>query len=87
MAIHEEKWLGQKNILCGFFSPQANYTDRATAACQRGECQFLGIESVAWSVQRISMAINLGFLDRRLGQKCFIIDLGQGKITWPSTKL
>jgi hypothetical protein len=35
------------------FSPQANYTDRATAACRRSWCQLLRIEGVAWSVQRI----------------------------------
>jgi hypothetical protein len=39
------------------FSPQANYTDRATAACRRSQCQLLRIEGVAWSAQ-------LGFLDR-----------------------
>jgi hypothetical protein len=35
------------------FSPQANYTDRATAACRRSYCQLLLIQSVAWSAQRI----------------------------------
>jgi hypothetical protein len=35
------------------FSPQANYTDRATAACRRSYCQLLRIEGVAWSAQRI----------------------------------
>jgi hypothetical protein len=34
------------------FSLQANYTDRATAACQRSLCQLLQIESVAWSAQQ-----------------------------------
>jgi hypothetical protein len=46
------------------FSPQANYTDRATAACRRSYCQLLRIEDVAWSAQRIPTAVNLGFLDR-----------------------
>jgi hypothetical protein len=41
------------------FSPQANYTDRATAAYQ-----LLRIESVAWSAQRIPPAVNSVFLDR-----------------------
>jgi hypothetical protein len=45
------------------FSPQENYTDRATAACRRSCCQFLRIECVAWSAQRIPTAVNLGFPD------------------------
>jgi hypothetical protein len=44
-----------KNKLRGR-SSQANYTDRATAA--------LRVEGVAWSVQRIPTAVNLGFLNR-----------------------
>jgi hypothetical protein len=53
------------------FSPQANYTDRATAACRRSmyvrmcKCQLFRIEGVAWSAQRIPTAVNLGFLDRK----------------------
>jgi hypothetical protein len=35
-------------------SPQANYTDRATAACRRSWCQPLRVEGVAWSEQRNS---------------------------------
>jgi hypothetical protein len=42
------------------FRSQANYTDRATAACRR----ILRIEAVAWSEQRIPTAVNLCFLDR-----------------------
>jgi hypothetical protein len=45
-------------------STQANYTDRATAACRRSYCKLLRIESVAWSAQRVPKAVNLGFLDR-----------------------
>jgi hypothetical protein len=30
-------------------SPRANYTDRATAACRRSECQRLWIEGATWS--------------------------------------
>jgi hypothetical protein len=30
-------------------SPRANYTDRATAACRRSECQLLRIEGAMWS--------------------------------------
>jgi hypothetical protein len=44
-------------------SPQANYTDRATATCRRSR-QPLRVEGVAWSAQRIPTAVNLGFLDR-----------------------
>jgi hypothetical protein len=32
-------------------SPRANYTDRATAACLRSDCQLLRIESATWSRQ------------------------------------
>jgi hypothetical protein len=31
-------------------SPRAKYTDRATAACRRSDCQLLRIEGVTWSV-------------------------------------
>jgi hypothetical protein len=30
-------------------SPRANYTDRATAACRRSDCQLLRIEGAKWS--------------------------------------
>jgi hypothetical protein len=30
-------------------SPQANYIDRATAACRRSDCQLLRIEGATWS--------------------------------------
>jgi hypothetical protein len=30
-------------------SPRANYTDRATAACRRNDCQLLRIEGATWS--------------------------------------
>jgi hypothetical protein len=52
----------KQNKLRGF-SPQANYTDRATAACRRTLWKPLRIVGVAWSAQRISTAVNLGFLD------------------------
>jgi hypothetical protein len=38
-------------------SRQANYTDRATAACRRSYCQLLQIEGVAWSAQWILTAV------------------------------
>jgi hypothetical protein len=34
-------------------SPWANYTDRATAACRRSDCQLLRIEGDTWSAWRI----------------------------------
>jgi hypothetical protein len=43
-------------------SPQANYTDQATASCRRSYYQTLRVEGVAWLTQRIPMADNLGFL-------------------------
>jgi hypothetical protein len=30
-------------------SPRANYTDRATAACRRSDCQLLRVKGVTWS--------------------------------------
>jgi hypothetical protein len=38
-------------------SPRANYTDRATAACQRSDCQLLRIEGATWSARRIPTAV------------------------------
>jgi hypothetical protein len=38
-------------------SPRANYTDRATAACRRSDCQLLRIEGATWSVWRIPTAV------------------------------
>jgi hypothetical protein len=44
-------------------SPQANYIDRATAACRRSR-QPLRVEGVAWSAQRIPTAVNHGIRDQ-----------------------
>jgi hypothetical protein len=38
-------------------SPPANYTDRATAACQRSDFQLLRIEGATWSAWRIPTAV------------------------------
>jgi hypothetical protein len=38
-------------------SPRANYTDRATAACQRSDCQLLRIEGATWSAWQIPTAV------------------------------
>jgi hypothetical protein len=58
-------WLlpGIKTKLSGR-SPQAKYTDRATASCRQSYCQPLRVECVAWWAQRIPTFVNLGFLDR-----------------------
>jgi hypothetical protein len=42
-------------------SPRANYTDRATAACRRSDCQLLRIEGATWTDPYVRI---LGFLDR-----------------------
>jgi hypothetical protein len=38
----------KQNKLHGL-SPQANYTDRVTAACRRSDCQLLRLEGATWS--------------------------------------
>jgi hypothetical protein len=38
-------------------SPRANYTDRATAACRRSDCQLLRIEGATWTAWRIPSAV------------------------------
>jgi hypothetical protein len=45
-------------------SPRANYTDRATAACRRSDCQLARIEGATWSAWWIPPAAFLGFLGR-----------------------
>jgi hypothetical protein len=42
----------QTNKLHGL-CPRANYTDRATAACRRSDCQLLRIKGATWSASRI----------------------------------
>jgi hypothetical protein len=46
----------QKNKLHGL-SPRANYTDRATAAWRRSDCQLLRINDATWSAWRILTAV------------------------------
>jgi hypothetical protein len=48
--------LYKQNKLRGL-SPQANYIDRAAAACLRSYCQLLRVEGVAWTAQRIPTAV------------------------------
>jgi hypothetical protein len=46
----------QTNKLHGL-SPWANYTDRATAASRRSNCQLLRIKGATWSAWRVPMAV------------------------------
>jgi hypothetical protein len=39
----------QTEALLHDLSPRANYTDRATTACRRNDCQLLRIEGATWS--------------------------------------
>jgi hypothetical protein len=48
LQLLPSKLLVYKKILHGL-SPRANYTDRATAACRRSDCQLLRIEGATWS--------------------------------------
>jgi hypothetical protein len=54
--IHLPNGLELKTKLRGL-SPQANYTDRATAACRRSWCQLLLIEGATCSAWRIPTAV------------------------------
>jgi hypothetical protein len=49
-------WKSKKKKLHGL-SPRANYTDQATAACRRSDCQLLRIEGAMWSAWRIPTAV------------------------------
>jgi hypothetical protein len=48
----------QTNKLHGL-SPRANYTDRATAASRRSNCQLLRIKDATWSASRIPTAVSV----------------------------
>jgi hypothetical protein len=53
---HTHKEPDKTNKLHGL-SPRASYTDRATAACRRSDCQLLRIEGATWSAWRIPTAV------------------------------
>jgi hypothetical protein len=60
----KEASLNKKQLKLPGLSPRANYTDRATAACRRSDCQIFSntgyhVVSVTYPYGRI-----LGFLDR-----------------------
>jgi hypothetical protein len=46
-----------KQIKLHGLSPRANYTDRATAACRRSDCQLLRIKGTTWSAWRIPSTV------------------------------
>jgi hypothetical protein len=48
--------MSKTNKLHGL-SPRANYTDLATAACRRSDCQLLRIKGAKWSAWRIHTAV------------------------------
>jgi hypothetical protein len=50
----------KKQTLHGL-SPRANYTDRATAACRRSDCQLVRIEGATWSAWLVPTAVFLVF--------------------------
>jgi hypothetical protein len=45
---HNSKLTSVNTYLLRGLNPQANYTDRATAACRRSYCQLLRIEGAKW---------------------------------------
>jgi hypothetical protein len=45
-----------------FYSESEIYRP-TVAACLRSQCKLLRVEAVAWSAQRIPVAVNLSFLD------------------------
>jgi hypothetical protein len=62
-AIHKptsstnQQYTKQTNNKLHGLSQRANYTDRATAACRRSECQLLRKEGATWSAWRIPTAV------------------------------
>jgi hypothetical protein len=50
------RWSAWKKKLHGL-SPRANYTDRATSACRRSDCQLVRIEGATSSAWRIPPAV------------------------------
>jgi hypothetical protein len=54
-ALENTVYLIKKNL--HGLSPRANYTDQATAACRRSDCQLVRIEGATWSAWRIPMAV------------------------------
>jgi hypothetical protein len=50
LSLNTESQQNKQNKLHGL-SPRANYTDRATTACRRSDCQLLRIEGATWSTE------------------------------------
>jgi hypothetical protein len=53
--VHEHVHILKKKL--HGLSPRANYTDRATAACRRSDCQLVQIEGATWAAWRIPPAV------------------------------
>jgi hypothetical protein len=62
--IHYNWPFTKLNTILRGFDRRANYADRATAAFWGSSTNFLRIEDIAWSAQRIPTVVNLYFLDR-----------------------
>jgi hypothetical protein len=56
LTIRCKSAVATNNKLHGL-SPRANYTDRATAASRRSDCQLLRIKGATWSAWRIPPAV------------------------------
>jgi hypothetical protein len=57
MALEHNIMCLERFYLLHGLSPRANYTDRATAACRRSDCQLLRIEGDTLSAWRIPTAV------------------------------
>jgi hypothetical protein len=56
LSIHVSCLIYHTNKLHGL-NPRTNYTDRATAACQRNDCQLVRLEGATWSTWRIPPSV------------------------------
>jgi hypothetical protein len=57
MVYGKKKKKKKKRINHHGLSLRVNYTDRATAACRRSDCQLLRIEGATWSAWQIPTAV------------------------------
>jgi hypothetical protein len=56
-CLHVQYFNSNKQNKLHGLSPRANYTDRATAACRRRDCQLLRIKGAKWSAWRIPSGV------------------------------
>jgi hypothetical protein len=62
VLMSQSMWFGSNSVA---FSPQANCTDWAAAACQKISTKFWrGWRDVPWSAHRVPTAVNPSFLDQ-----------------------